>query len=210
MLLHFLTYLVPILLATMGSLWLGARFGRPWTAQDEQKQNFEHVTSLVRMLFAFTLAFVVVLVWQKYQAGQKTATAEASALTEVNWAALQLPADQRDGLRQRVIVYTHKVITQEWPTMHDHEAMDTDTRNAWDDLRRYAEQLPTVDTRTTDFQHRVLTQLENAGTARRDRGDQTRSGLPSVFWTGLLLGAKRGYIYLGTVTAAALVIWLRT
>ncbi|MGF1429258.1 hypothetical protein [Kitasatospora sp. LaBMicrA B282] len=189
MLMHFLMYLVPILLGTMGALWLGARFGRPWSPQDEQKQNFEHVTSLVRMLFAFTLAFVVVLVWQEYQAGQKTATAEASALTEVNWAALELPADQRDGLRQRMIVYTHKVIAQEWPAMQDKLTMDTDTRNAWDDLRRYAVQLPTVDARTTDFQHRVLTQLETAGQARRERGNETQSGLPSVFWAGLLVGA---------------------
>ncbi|AUG82108.1 hypothetical protein CFP65_7534 [Kitasatospora sp. MMS16-BH015] len=189
MLLHFLEVLFPVLFGTLAVLWAGSRIGLPWIAPNEQRQTFDHVTTLLRMVFAFTLAFVVVAVWQEYGEGARTANAEAAALTEVNWSALQLPTDQRDGVRQRLLAYTHKVIDQEWPVMLDRRTIDPGTRDTWDDLRRYAAQLPRNDDRTASFQQRMLTQLEKAGDARRARGDEAQAGLPPVLWIGLVTGA---------------------
>lgn len=67
------------------------------------------------VLFAVLLGFMVVAVWESYDAAKATAATEAAALVPLYRATYALPKESGDVMRERAREYVEQVIKDEWP-----------------------------------------------------------------------------------------------
>jgi hypothetical protein len=86
------------------------------------ERNLDHdvavaIFSLVGVLYAVLLAFVVVEVWQADDNAQSNSQAEASDVSQLYFTARALPQPQRGQLTTLARTYAETVAHQEWPLM---------------------------------------------------------------------------------------------
>src|ERR1700691_2714946 len=67
------------------------------------------------VLFAVLLGFMVVAVWESYDAANATVASEASALVPLYRATYNLPPEAGDRMREAAREYVEAVIQDEWP-----------------------------------------------------------------------------------------------
>src|SRR5476651_2391877 len=68
------------------------------------------------VLFAVLLGFMVVAVWESYDAAKSNAATEAAALVPLYRATVALPKEAGDRMREISREYVHQVIEDEWVT----------------------------------------------------------------------------------------------
>ncbi len=66
------------------------------------------------VLFAVLLGFMVVAVWESYDAAKSNAATEAAALVPLYRATIALPKEAGDRMREISREYVHAVIEDEW------------------------------------------------------------------------------------------------
>ncbi|MFO1539940.1 MAG: hypothetical protein ACKOTZ_05760 [Chloroflexota bacterium] len=150
------------------------------------------VYTVVGAIYAVLLAFVVVGVWQRYDADRRTVETEA-ARTLVLYRAVGLiegAADLQPAIRR----YAERVVTDEWPAMA--QGMDAiSAAQALRDVALAAEAIPSIGAGTgwNTFVIDDLRQLQGSRTARLAIGLGSRdsaggSALPGVLWVAIFLG----------------------
>ena len=88
------------------------------------------------VLFAVLLGFMVVAVWESYDAAKTNAATEAAALVPLYRATDALPKEAGDKLRELTREYAHQVIDDEWPTQAATGQGSSKARKAIGDLFR--------------------------------------------------------------------------
>jgi len=68
------------------------------------------------VLFAVLLGFMVVAVWESYDAAKSNTATEAAALVPLYRATIALPKEAGDRMREISRDYVHQVIEDEWAT----------------------------------------------------------------------------------------------
>jgi hypothetical protein len=145
--------------------------------------------SAVGVLYAVVLGFVVVIVWQKYDATVATVANEVDAVGDLYHIMDAYPAPVRDYVREELRAYADKVVQIEWPSME--RGKDLPKRVA-PDLEAIGYSIDTFDPR--NFRELAAQQAAMAGEqrlfdARRARLIQTVPAVPSVLWFALIVGA---------------------
>jgi hypothetical protein len=176
---------VPVLVAVAG-LALVQRLVPP-ERREEQNDVAGFIFAVLGVAYAVLLAFVVIAVWQDYEAAQTNVESEAHELAGVYFLASRLPEPDRSRIQDLVRTYVRVVVDEEWPMM---ERGQTSPR-ADSLVSRLRSKMLGFDPHTKGEQ--VLyelgnTRLHDAADARRSRLLEVREGIPHLLWVVLMVG----------------------
>ena len=147
------------------------------------------VYATIAVTYAVVLGFVVVTVWEQLRDAQDQADAEANAVADVARLATWFPPAEGEAIRRAALAYADSVVEDEWPAMGRQEAPLPETEARLDDLweayRLAGDQTGAAAEAAYD---QGLDKLDEVSNARRLRLLASRSGIPGVMWTVLLLG----------------------
>jgi hypothetical protein len=142
----------------------------------------------VGVLYAVLLAFIVIVVWQKFNDADNVVSQEAAAAATIYRISGDLPGDHGEHLRGALNQYLHAVIGQEFATMAEGRA-STEAKLALDKL--YAELLDINVTTPGDAvtYAELLRLLDRVTQMRRARLFASTGVVPGVLWVTLIIGA---------------------
>jgi hypothetical protein len=139
--------------------------------------------------YAVILAFVVIAVWEHYDATREVADREASALGALYRLANGFPEPQRAAAHGAQLAYAETAVQEEWPAMADQTAPSPRTSAALNDLFAVYEQPGLVAAVNPEQYGESLRHLDEISVARRGRILASHSGLPGILWAVLAGGA---------------------
>jgi Protein of unknown function (DUF4239) len=148
--------------------------------------------NILGTIYAVMIGFMLYAVWTNFQVAQTNASNEANNLVNLFRAADGLPQTQRDLIQQAACDYAYQVVTQEWPQMH--LAQSGSTRERYDG-QQYVMKLwkATTETSTETLEQQanlrqVMIELSGMTEHRRVRLLESRTEMPTILWTVLVLG----------------------
>ena len=141
------------------------------------------------IIFGLFVAFVAAQVWGDLDRAHAAVNREASALRTVVLLAQSFPGEAETQLRASVHRQIEDVVTKEWPAMADGSATLAMYPAPLADALRVSLGLTPVSDGQRVAQREIVTAIENALDARRQRIIVSQSGVNWVKWTGLFLQA---------------------
>jgi hypothetical protein len=139
-------------------------------------------------VYAVTLGFATIVVWEKYRDAESAVMQEAAAISALD--RLMNPLDQASAhnIRAQLRTYDRIVVDEEWPTMRVGRSSPLVSK-ALDGL--YASVLAQVQQGSQDnaILQAQLTQLNSLTQARRERLDLASGIVPGIVWLVLVSGA---------------------
>jgi len=142
----------------------------------------------VGVLYAVLLAFVVVVVWQKFNDADNAVSQEAGALATLYRISADLPGEHDKHMRVALDGYLHAVVDKEFAAMAEGRASG-EVKIALDKL--YKELLDVNATAPSDVVSvaELLRQLDQMTQLRRARLVASQGVVPGVLWGTLIIGA---------------------
>jgi hypothetical protein len=110
---------LPVLAAVMG-LVLVQRLVPP-TLREDHNDVAGFIYAVVGVAYAVLLAFVVISVWQDYEAARSTVESEANELAGIYFLADRFSEPDRARVQDLARSYARAVVEEEWPLMERDE-----------------------------------------------------------------------------------------
>ncbi|MGZ5917529.1 MAG: bestrophin-like domain [Methyloceanibacter sp.] len=188
----------PLWLATLGVLAAFEVYAvglmllcrRIWGA-DRLKLNNEVAGfkfSVIGVLYAVLLGFVVIAVWEGYRNNETAVRNEAKAVADLLQISYALPEPSAAALRTPVIDYANQVRKSEWPAM----ARGFPAAGASHALAHLTEaifEIKTEQFRDLALYQQALRLLAVVQDNRNERLDAADGSVPPVLWFALVAGA---------------------
>jgi hypothetical protein len=191
----------------VGGLFVFLRW-MPHLATDEDEGPKGIFFSMVGVLYAVLLAFVVVIVWSDFVDAGHTSQTEVTRLSNLARDAGAFPPETRDRVRARLVAYAQAVAGPEWESMGEGQASPV-AADAYEDIwAEYYRLRPETDEQAA-FLGESIGRLNELGENRRLRLLQSRASVPTPMWLLLIAGfvITVGWTYLfGTARLATHVI----
>jgi hypothetical protein len=150
--------------------------------------------SIVGTIYAVMVGFMLYAVWANFQDAETNANNEANALVNLFRTADGLPAAQHDAIEIAAGNYAQAVLNREWPAMNRGQSPH--------DGQRYIMQLWAITTKTPAENysqlaslHQAMAELSSLTEHRRIRILESRTEMPAILWTVLVVG---GIITIGS------------
>jgi hypothetical protein len=150
-------------------------------------------------IFGLLVVFSVVQVWSDMDRAKVAVNHEASAIRMVALLATDFPGEPEAQIRNLLRRHIDEAVFAEWPTMAKQSASLKVAPPALGEALRLAVSLVPKSEGQIEAQREIVTELENAMEARRQRIILSRSSVNWVKWTCLL--AQAGF----TLIAIAIV-----
>ena len=144
--------------------------------------------SAVGVIYAVVLGFVVVVVWEKYDATVANVESEVAAVSDLYRIVSAYPEPLRSEIRDGLSRYIDQMIQAEWPLM----AQDVNVNPDVLILERAAHQVDTFVPTTpaqSNAQQAATDQIVRLFDSRRERLIHAAPSVPGVLWFALVLGA---------------------
>jgi len=144
--------------------------------------------------YAVIIGFMLFAVWTNFQVAEDNAAAEANSLVNVGRLADGLPAEARANIQQLAAKYADLMVREEWPDMQHEDlsaAAKEVTRQLWAEVSRTEVQSPS---QQISLDH-TINELTEMTEHRRVRQLESRSKLPGVLWSVLIVGAVITIMY---------------
>jgi hypothetical protein len=144
--------------------------------------------SAVGVIYAVVLGFIVVVVWEKYDATVANVENEVASVSDLYRTSSGLGEPVRTQVRNELKTYTEDIIHVEWPLMSSRVIVPKDQAT----LETMAHQINAYAPSTTgqsNAQQMSMTQLERLFDARRNRLVESAPSVPLVLWFALVSGA---------------------
>jgi len=159
----------------------------PRSLRSEDTEVKAAFLSMVGVLYAILLAFVVVAVWSDFSDAAQTSQLEVTRLANLLRDAGPLPVADRVAVRRDVLTYTRRVVDDEWPTMaegRESPAAAAAYRGIWSAHYRLR---PTTEAQRA-FYGEAVTRINDLGQNRRLRIISSRSTVSAPMWILLIAG----------------------
>jgi uncharacterized membrane protein YeiB len=154
--------------------------------------------SIIGVIYAVLLAFVVIVVWQQYNDSDDRYGQEVAAMSSLYAYAAGLPASERDALRGMVRHYVRLMIADEWPAMQS-GGESAGAAQVLSDIAQGVLSVHGSDVQTALLRMRLAETLQRAVDNRQRRLFDNQQTLPQVLWTTLIIGAivtvSFGYLF---------------
>jgi Protein of unknown function (DUF4239) len=156
------------------------------------------VFSVIGVIYAVVLGFVVVIVWEKFDATNDQVQVEAAAASDLYRTVGGLDPAFRDEVRAQLRDYAHHEIDVEWPLMAQnalpHAGMAPGLEAMVGDVIRYQPK----GAAQVNVHQLALGDAERLLDARRQRIADTAPSVPELLWFALICGAAStlGFSYL--------------
>ena len=152
--------------------------------------------SMVGVIYAVVLGFVVIVVWEKYDTALANAQVEESAVSDLYRIAGGFPDKTRIEIRGEIKELAHVMVDQEWPAMRQVHR----SRAAYLAGEQLAYTIENVQPRgagQSNLQAAALSVLQHYLDARRQRLSETEGAVLPILWLTLILGAMAtlGFTY---------------
>ncbi len=156
------------------------------------------------VLFAVLLGFMVVAVWESYDAAKATAATEAAALVPLYRSTYALPEEPGSKMRELARQYVDAVIKDEWPKQAATGQASAQAKRAVGGFfRAFGD--GTINAQIKHDYPFICTELMNSinevTNDRNKRNIQANESVPSVMWVAILGGA-------GIIIAMSFVIYM--
>jgi hypothetical protein len=151
------------------------------------------------IIFGLLVGFIAAQVWSDFEKAKVAVANEASSLRTVNLLAERLPAEPRDRLRSLVAQHIDNAVNREWPAMAEQHATLSALPTALMECLQTRLAVTPADEGQRMAQHDVITALEGALEARRQRIVISQSSVSTVKWAGLFLQALCALIAIAMV-----------
>lgn len=142
--------------------------------------------SMVGVLYAILLAFVVVVAWEQFNSAAASTQTEVTRLSNLWRDAGGLEPHDREVTRANLTTYLRDVIDEEFETMRDGEASPV-ARRAYEKVWVGYYDITPRDGAASEFFAESLSRLNDLGEARRLRLLASQSTIPVPLWI-LLVG----------------------
>ena len=140
------------------------------------------------IIFGLLVAFIAAQVWGDLDRANMAVNREASALRAVVLLAPRFP-EQQDRLRALVARHIHEAVTEEWPAMAERRASLVMTPAPLAEALRLALTLDARSPAEATAQREIVTAVETALDARRQRIITSRATVDWVKWLTLIVQA---------------------
>jgi hypothetical protein len=144
--------------------------------------------SAVGVIYAVVLGFVVIVVWEKYDATLSNVQTEIAAVSDLYRTVGGLPQPLRGHIRATLVRYVHSVADVEWPQMRNKMTVQRDMP-LLEDVGRHIDDYRPSSMGDSNVQQMAMTQLERLFDARRSRVYESGPSVPAVLWFALIAGA---------------------
>lgn len=144
--------------------------------------------SAVGVIYAVVLGFIVVVVWEKYDATVANVESEVAAVGDLYRVVGAYPEPLRSQVRSELSEYVDQMIRTEWPLMSQDIIVNPDVLL----MERVAHQLdtfPPQNSEQSNAQQAASAQLVRLFDARRQRLIHSAPSVPGVLWFALVSGA---------------------
>ncbi len=138
------------------------------------------------LVFGLLVGFLAAGVWSNNSDAQKAVNDEASALRSVDLLDRDFPASDQQRLDQLIRSYIEEAVHQEWPAMAKQNATLTVAPPQMADALQTALALPADDPGRVVAQREIVTSLESALDARRQRIIISASTVNAAKWAGVI------------------------
>jgi cytochrome c556 len=169
---------------------VGFRIALRYRPQDRQEANndtYGVYFSMVGLLYAILLAFVVVVAWEQFNAAEESTHTEVTRLSNLFRDAEPLPSTDKERIQQALAVYVQNVIDREYDAMADGQS-DGPTTTAYENIwNRFYDTRVEGDGPAATFYDSAIGRLNELGEARRLRILSSQSTIPLPLWI-LLVG----------------------
>ena len=173
----------------IGGLYLFQRFAAGRLKLSEQINNqVVFFASIIAMFYSLTAGMIAVGVWTTYRQVENVVSSEATALGCLYRDIKAYPEPARSQLHEEIRSYVGFLIARSWPMQRRGMIPDEATRKLTR-LEHLLVQFEPVTKGQQILHSQVLTQFNNIAGLRRQRLNAIGSGLPSVMWSVVLLGA---------------------
>ena len=143
--------------------------------------------AVVGVVYAVTLAFIVIVTWEQYRDAEETVDVEAGALRSLYRDSQALPEPAKTRMSDLTIRYGREVAGAEWEAMDDGGS----SRAAFDMIGEMFSTLGTA-TPTTAAQETfladALVRLNDVAENRAARITVAEEGQVSILWVAIILG----------------------
>jgi uncharacterized protein DUF4239 len=161
--------------------------------------------AVVGVVYAVTLAFIVIVTWEQFRDAQATVDQEAGSLRSLYRDSRSLPEPTRARMADLVVRYGREVAGTEWGAMDN----GRDSRAAFDLVSQMFDTLGDVKTTTPTeetFLADSLVRLNDVAEDRAQRITVAEEGQVSILWVAIILGGilTIGFALLFGVTNAPL------
>jgi len=158
--------------------------------------------SVVGVIYAVVLGFVVIVAWQKYGAALDNADQEVAGVSDLYRTAAGFPAPLRATVRRELHSYVELMINKEWPEM----ARGVQGNEGLNMLEKVAYAVNTFrpsNAGEADVHQQSLGLLTRLFDARRMRSHENSPSIAPILWAALVVGglATLGFSYLFGVEA---------
>jgi hypothetical protein len=158
-------------------------------SEDLRRQNdvAGYLFSAVGVIFAVILGFVVIVVWQKYDATVANVDAERSAVSDLYRTVGGFSEPDRSAIRSGLAAYVGSVIRDEWPQMSQYTNVAAPP--LLEDVARRVDTFVPHNAGQADAHQAAIVQVVQLFDARRQRLIQSAPSVPIVLWVALVAGA---------------------
>jgi hypothetical protein len=147
------------------------------------------IISAVGTILAVILSFLLVTVWQEYDAAASTVETETSAVSDLYRAAAYFPQPVATNVRTELLAYVNAVVNEEWPAMRTGSSSSNVRKISLEVMATVARYSPNGSAQQA-LQQAALSDVHTFQDARRDRLFDNAQGIPIIFWAGNLLLAS--------------------
>lgn len=145
--------------------------------------------SAIGTLVAVVLGFLVIIVWQKYDAAVENTQIEVAAVSDLYRDVLAYPATDRLLIRRELHQYMDTVVDTEWPAMARGKNPTAAIRIVELIAYNVYHFSPTSIVQST-AQSKSMDQVQRLLDARRLRVHQNQPSVPRILWFALIVGAS--------------------
>ena len=160
---------------------------RPQDRQEAHNDTYSVYFSMVGLLYAILLAFVVVVAWEQFNSAEESTHTEVTRLSNLFRDAEPFPPDNRDRIQGALVAYVQSVVDREYDAMADGES-DGLTVAAYENVwSSFYDTRVEGDGPAATFYDSAVGRLNELGEARRLRLLSSQSTIPAPLWV-LLIG----------------------
>jgi Protein of unknown function (DUF4239) len=145
------------------------------------------IYAVVGISYAVLLAFLVIAVWERFEAARDAADHEGNELAGIYWLANTFPDSKRRQVQELARSYARVVIDEEWPMMADAQA----SPHAWTLMDQLRESIQSSEVSTPAEQvlyDQGLSRVHQLADARRLRLLDASTYVPTILWVILISG----------------------
>ncbi|MEO9189913.1 MAG: hypothetical protein ABI224_07900 [Acetobacteraceae bacterium] len=177
---------IPTVVAMFGPAVVRRTVGLERLATNNEVAGFKF--AVLGVVYAVLLGFAVIVVWEKFHDAESAVAQEAGITTTLFRLSDGLGAEAGAPLRDRLDIYIHAVIEDDWPAMARGGLSPIGT-GAINELYAAALAVHPVDARAVALFSTIITQLNQLTQARRARIVLAEGSVPGMMWAVLSVGA---------------------